>query len=143
MSSIQLAYHESQCDIKICSLVNQKKLYGIGFCSSVKRLTLADANEGRHWHIWKFGDCAAYPACMQAVLYNSVYVDLANTVYALDVTAIEWCLSFSQERRFILPRRPSSCIRFWICVATSRLLFPSRMARWEMPIYYRLGTIYP
>jgi len=52
-SFAQLTYRESLRDIEICLLANQKKLYGMGFRTPVKRSTLADANEGRDWHIWE------------------------------------------------------------------------------------------
>ena len=45
----QLTYRESLRDIETCLLANQTKLHGMGFRSSVKRSTLADANEGRDW----------------------------------------------------------------------------------------------
>ena len=48
----QLTYRESLRDIETCLLANQTKLYSMGFRSPVKRSTLADANEGRDWHIW-------------------------------------------------------------------------------------------
>ena len=52
MAFAQLTYRESLRDIETCLLANQTKLHGMGFRSSVKRSTLADANEGRDWHIW-------------------------------------------------------------------------------------------
>ena len=74
-------------------LANQKKLYGMGFRSPVKRLTLAAANEGRDWHIWE--DLATVLIRRARKLYcnDSLGVDLANTVYALDATTIDLCLS--------------------------------------------------
>ena len=53
MAFAQLTYRESLRDIAICLQANQKKLYGMGFRTPVKRSTLADANEGRDWHIWE------------------------------------------------------------------------------------------
>ena len=52
MAFAQLTYRESLRDIETCLLTNQAKLYSMGFRSPVKRSTLADANEGRDWHIW-------------------------------------------------------------------------------------------
>ena len=89
----QMTYRESLRDIEICLLANQKKLYGRGFRSPVKRSTLADANEGRDWHIWE--DLAIVLIRRARKLYcnESFGVDLANTIYALDATTIDLCLS--------------------------------------------------
>jgi hypothetical protein len=93
MSFAQLTYRESLRDIEICLLANQKKLYGMGFCTPVKRSTLADANEGRDWHIWE--DLAMVLIRRARKLYckDSFGIDLDNTVYALDATTIDLCLS--------------------------------------------------
>ena len=93
MSFAQMTYRESLRDIEICLLANQKKLYGMGFRSPAKRSTLADANEGRDWHIWE--DLAIVLIRRARKLYcnESFGVDLANTIYALDATTIDLCLS--------------------------------------------------
>lgn len=93
MAFAQLTYRESLRDIEACLLVNQSKLYGMGFRAPVKRSTLADANEGRDWRIW--ADLAAALIRRARKLYgnDSFGVDLANTVYALDATTIDLCLS--------------------------------------------------
>ena len=93
MAFAQLTYRESLRDIETCLLTNQAKLYSMGFRSPVKRSTLADANEGRDWHIW--ADLAALLIRRARKLYcnDSFSVDLANTVYALDATTIDLCLS--------------------------------------------------
>ena len=93
MAFAQLTYRESLRDIETCLLANQAKLYSMGFRSPVKRSTLADANEGRDWHIW--ADLAALLIRRARKLYcnDSFGVDLDNTVYALDATTIDLCLS--------------------------------------------------
>ena len=93
MAFAQLTYRESLRDIETCLLANQAKLYGMGFRSPVKRSTLADANEGRDWHIWE--DLAALLIRRARKLYcnDSFGIDLNNTVYALDATTIDLCLS--------------------------------------------------
>ncbi len=93
MAFAQLTYRESLRDIETCLLANQSKLYGMGFRVPVKRSTLADANEGRDWHIW--ADLAALLIRRARKLYcnDSFGVDLDNTVYALDATTIDLCLS--------------------------------------------------
>lgn len=93
MAFAQLTYRESLRDIEACLLANQTKLYGMGFRSSVKRSTLADANERRDWHIW--ADLAALLIKRARRLYcnDSFGVELDSTVYALDATTIDLCLS--------------------------------------------------
>jgi len=93
MAFAQLTYRESLRDIETCLLANQARLYSMGFRSPVKRSTLADANEGRDWRIWE--DLAALLIRRARKLYcnGSFGVDLSNTVYALDATTIDLCLS--------------------------------------------------
>ena len=93
MAFAQLTYRESLRDIETCLQANRGKLYSMGFRSPVKRSTLADANEGRDWHIW--ADLAALLIRRARKLYcnDSFGVDLDNTVYALDATTIDLCLS--------------------------------------------------
>jgi len=93
MAFAQLNYRESLRDIVTCLLANQSKLYGMGFRSPVRRSTLADANEGRDWRIW--ADLAALLIRRARRLYchDDFGVDLDNTVYALDATTIDLCLS--------------------------------------------------
>ncbi|PWB55623.1 MAG: IS4 family transposase [Nitrosomonadales bacterium] len=93
MAFAQLTYRESLRDIEACLLANQTKLYGMGFRVPVKRSTLADANEGRDWQIW--ADLAGVLIRRARKLYcnDSFGIDLGNTVYALDATTIDLCLS--------------------------------------------------
>lgn len=93
MAFAQLTYRESLRDIEACLLANQAKLYSMGFRTPVRRATLADANEGRDWHIW--ADLAALLIRRARKLYcnDSFGIDLSNTVYALDATTIDLCLS--------------------------------------------------
>lgn len=93
MAFAQLTYRESLRDIETCLLANQAKLYSMGFRSPVKRSTLADANEGRDWRIW--ADLAMLLIRRARKLYcnDSFGIDLDNTVYALDATTIDLCLS--------------------------------------------------
>jgi Domain of unknown function (DUF4372)/Transposase DDE domain len=93
MAFAQLTYRESLRDIETCLLANHAKLYSMGFRSPVKRSTLADANEVRDWHIW--ADLAALLIRRARKLYcnDSFGIALDNTVYALDATTIDLCLS--------------------------------------------------
>lgn len=93
MAFAQLTYRESLRDIEACLLANQTKLYSMGFRAPVKRSTLADANEARDWRIWE--DLAILLIRRARKLYcnDSFGADLTNTVYALDATTIDLCLS--------------------------------------------------
>ena len=94
MAFAQLTWRESLRDIEASLSANASKLYAMGFRSAVKRSTLADANESRDWRIWS--DLAALLIRRARKLYASdsvLGVDLDNTVYALDSSTIDLCLS--------------------------------------------------
>ena len=93
MAFAQLTYRESLRDIEVCLLANQAKLYGMGFRFPVKRSTLADANESRDWHIWEELATVLIRRARKLYCNDSFGVDLSNTVYALDATTIDLCLS--------------------------------------------------
>jgi len=93
MAFAQLTYRESLRDIETCLLVQASKLYHMGFSEPVRRSTLADANEARDWHI--YADLAARLIVQARKLYvgEELGLELTNTVYALDSTTIDLCLS--------------------------------------------------
>lgn len=93
MAFAQLTWRESLRDIEASLGANATKLYAMGFRSAVKRSTLADANESRDWRIW--ADLAAVLIRRARKLYasESLGVELDNTVYALDSSTIDLCLS--------------------------------------------------
>ena len=93
MAFAQLTWRESLRDIEVSLSANATKLYAMGFRAAVKRSTLADANESRDWRIWS--DLAAVLIRRARKLYasESLGVDLDNTVYALDSSTIDLCLS--------------------------------------------------
>ena len=93
MAFAQLTWRESLRDIEASLSANAAKLYAMGFRSAVKRSTLADANELRDWRIW--ADLAAVLIRRARKLYanDSLGVELDNTVYALDSSTIDLCLS--------------------------------------------------
>ena len=80
-------------DIEASLSASAGKLYAMGFRSAVKRSTLADANESRDWRIWS--DLAALLIRRARKLYarDALGVELGNTVYALDSSTIDLCLS--------------------------------------------------
>jgi Domain of unknown function (DUF4372)/Transposase DDE domain len=94
MAFAQLTWREGLRDIETSLSANASKLYAMGFRSAVKRSTLADANESRDWRIWS--DLAAVLIRRARKLYASesaLGVELDNTVYALDSSTIDLCLS--------------------------------------------------
>lgn len=93
MAFAQLTYRESLRDIEACLSAQAAKLYHMGFREPVRRSTLADANEARDWRI--YAEFAHRLIAQARRLYagESLGVDLTNTVYALDSTTIDLCLS--------------------------------------------------
>lgn len=93
MAFAQLAYRESLRDIEACLRAQNNKLYHMGIRSKVSRSTLAEANETRDWHI--YADFAHHLIGIARKLYHKepLAVELKNTVYALDATTIDLCLS--------------------------------------------------
>jgi len=93
MAFAQLTYRESLRDIEACLRAQQCKLYHLGIRSTVARNTLANANAVRDWRI--YADFAQRLITMARALYaqDSFAVDLQETVYALDTTTIDLCLS--------------------------------------------------
>ena len=93
MAFAQLTYRESLRDIEACLSAQPDKLWHMGFRGPVRRSTLADANEGRDWRI--YAEFAQRLIAQARRLYagESLLGDLDNTVYALDSTTIDLCLS--------------------------------------------------
>src|SRR5437588_6654906 len=93
MAFAQLTYRESLRDLETCLSVQTSKLYSLGFGDPVRRSTLADANEARDWRI--YAELAQRLITQARRLYanEDLGFDLANTVYALDSTTIDLCLS--------------------------------------------------
>ena len=93
MAFAQLTYRESLRDIEACLRAQQSKLYHMGINSRVSRSTLADANESRDWRI--YADFAQSLIAIARCLYaeEPFGVDLKDTVYALDASTIDLCLS--------------------------------------------------
>jgi len=89
----QLTYRESLRDIEACLAAQSAKLYHMGIRSPIKRSTLADANERRDWRI--YADFAQRLITQARKLYaeEDLGLELSDTVYALDSTTIDLCLS--------------------------------------------------
>jgi hypothetical protein len=93
MAFAQLTYRESLRDIEACLRANQTRLYHMGIRGRVSRNTLANANSVRDWHI--YADFAQVLINQARLLYRDDEFSLAlqQTVYALDATTIDLCLS--------------------------------------------------
>src|SRR6185436_12958991 len=93
MAFAQLTYRESLRDIEACLRAQRSKLYHLGIRSTVARNTLANANAVRDWRI--YADFAQSLINIARPLYvnESFGLELKNTVYALDTTTIDLCLS--------------------------------------------------
>jgi len=93
MSFAQLTYRESLRDIEACLRSMSGKLYHMGLRGRVARSTLADANETHDWRI--YADFAQVLIGIARPLYagDPIGVDLNQSVYALDSTTIDLCLS--------------------------------------------------
>ena len=96
----QLTYRESLRDIEACLRSVDSKLYHMGIRGRVSRSTLADANEAHDWRI--FSEFAQVLINIARPMYASepLGFDLDNTVYALDSTTIDLCLSVFPWARF-------------------------------------------
>lgn len=104
MAFAQLTYRESLRDIQACLRVAQNKLYHMGIRGTISRNTLANANFVRDWRI--YADFAQVLIQRARSLYagDDFGLQLEQTVYALDATTIDLCLS-------LFPRRNSESIR--------------------------------
>lgn len=100
MAFAQLTYRESLRDIEICLRAHNSKLYHLGIRGRVSRSTLADANETRDAHIYEDFALALIKIARKLYAGDSFAVDIDNTVYALDTTTIDLCLSLFPWARF-------------------------------------------
>ena len=93
MAFAQLTYRESLRDIETCLAAQASKLYHMGFREPVRRATLADANEARDWRIYAEFAQRLIARARRLYARDSFGVELDHTVYALDATTIDLCLS--------------------------------------------------
>jgi hypothetical protein len=100
MAFAQLSYRESLRDSESCLRAMHNKLYHMGIRANVSRTTLADANENRDWRI--YADFAQVLIHIARDLYadDDFGVELDETVYALDASTIDLCLSLFPWARF-------------------------------------------
>lgn len=93
MAFAQLTGRESLREIEVCLRAHQAKLFHLGFRSRVARSTLADANELRDWRIYADFAQGLIRTARRLYADESLGLDLDQTIYALDSTTIELCLS--------------------------------------------------
>lgn len=108
MAFAQLTYRESLRDIEACLRALGSRLYHMGIKSNVSRNNLAHTNENRDWRI--YADFAQILVSTAKALYANepLGIDLQSTVYALDSTTIDLCMSLFPWARF---RRTKSAIK--------------------------------
>jgi len=93
MAFAQLTYRESLRDVEACLRAQPTKLYHLGIQGKVSRSALADANESRDWRIYCEFAHALIGIARRLYAKDSLGIDLSETVYALDSTTIDLCLS--------------------------------------------------
>src|SRR5271157_5799774 len=100
MAFAQFTYRESLRDIEACLRSSPEKLYHMGIRGRVSRSTLADANETHDWRI--FADFAQRLIAIARPLYahDPIGVELDQSLYALDSTTIDLCLSLFSWAKF-------------------------------------------
>jgi hypothetical protein len=100
MAFAQLTYRDSLRDIEACLRSMQGKLYHMGFRGKVARSTLADANESRDWRIYADFAQVLIGIARPLHAHDPMGVDLEHSLYALDSTTIDLCLSLFPWARF-------------------------------------------
>lgn len=108
MAFAQLTYRESLRDIEACLRAQKNKLYHMGIRSPVSRNNLANANKVRDWRIYADLANALIRTARKLYASDSFALELDNTVYALDDTTIELCLSMFPWANF---RRAKGAIK--------------------------------
>lgn len=108
MAFAQLTYRESLRDIECCLRAMQKKLYHIGIRGNISRSTLADANESRDWRIYCDFAQILIQEARKLYVNDDFGLELKETVYALDASTIDLCLSLFPWANF---RRSKAAIK--------------------------------
>jgi hypothetical protein len=95
-----LTFRESLRDIETCLRAVESKLYHLGFRGKISRSTLADANRAHDWRIWADFARVLIRRARQLYAKEPLAVELKQTVYALDASTIDLCLSLFPWARF-------------------------------------------
>jgi len=108
MAFAQLTYRESLRDIEACLRAQSNKLYHMGIRSQVSRNTLANANRVRDWRIYADLAHSLIPVARNLYQDEDLGIELDQTIYALDATTIDLCLSLFPWAEF---RQTKSAIK--------------------------------
>jgi Domain of unknown function (DUF4372)/Transposase DDE domain len=108
MAFAQLTYRESLRDIEACLRAQSNKLYHMGIRSQVSRNTLSNANKVRDWRIYADLAHSLIPVARKLYQDEDFGLELDQTVYALDATTIDLCLSLFPWAEF---RQTKSAIK--------------------------------
>ena len=108
MAFAQLTYRESLRDIEACLRAMESKLYHMGIHSSVSRNNLSNANENRDWRIYAEFAQVLIQDARELYANDSTFPDLDATVYALDSTTIDLCMTLFPWAHF---RRAKSAVK--------------------------------
>ena len=100
MAFAQMTFRESLADIEICLRSRRDRLYHLGFRSSVGHSTLADANSTRDWRIYADLAQGLIRRARKLYAHEPLGLELDHTIYALDSTTIDLCLSLFPWARF-------------------------------------------
>jgi hypothetical protein len=100
MAFAQLTYRESLRDIECCLRSLKEKLYHMGIRGKISRSTLADANENRDWRIYCDFAQILIDQARQLYANDDFGLQLQETIYALDATIVDLCLSVFPWARF-------------------------------------------
>ena len=100
MSFGQLTNRESLRDTVNCLSAHEKKFYHLGINFSVNLSTLALANEKRNWQIYADFAQVLLTKARPLYVHDDFALDISNTVYALDATTIDLCLSVFWQAQF-------------------------------------------
>lgn len=100
MGFAQMTFRESLADIEICLRSRGRQLYHLGFQSSIAHSTLADANGTRDWRIYADLAQGLIRRARQLYAGEPLGLELEHTIYALDSTTIDLCLSLFPWARF-------------------------------------------
>ncbi|MFN2499103.1 MAG: IS4 family transposase [Pyrinomonadaceae bacterium] len=100
MAFAQLTYRESLRDIEACLRAQQSKLYHMGIRGRVSRNTLANANSARDWRIYSDFAHLLIKQARELYRHEDFSLALQQTVYALDATTIDLCLSLFPWAKF-------------------------------------------
>jgi hypothetical protein len=127
MAFAQLTYRESLRDIVTCLRAVSGKLYHAGIRGRISRSTMADANEGRDWRIYADFAQVLIGTARQLYVDEDFGIDLKQTVYALDSTTVDLCLTLFPWAQF---RRRKSAVKLHTLIDL----------RGSIPCFIRIST---